>query len=508
MDKIPKYKKSAVTLKISGMFRSEGYHQSKIFARKLWKHHKQYFGEPVVKGFLEVDWISYLSNLQRTVGGQTWAIRHGVVVFVDDVFIGGDEQLFEYYKLTYECRKPSSEAITNVAKQEYLDYLNKTNLLYTYMDFSLDQEYLGTLLFELQVYFLPKTCSRFAFFCDSNNHTSYKGSKVLRVCKNGWFQAGRLNVQSKRTLNDESFCYPHDRRGIISFANSGINTNHIEFFVTLSPSKWMDQRYVAFGRVVEGWDLLRRIENVSCTYESPDKEIVISNCGLANAGFRIKITSALSMKGITVGEPHIDLKTFQDLILDYLMAALFDRLDEAVKRELNADWVAMMVWSTVEPSLRLRQPVEDVGSHPDVPQHCIKELLDELLYEGLARHEITSVVKSIVSLVLNSVEYRSESELAAQDLLNNLVSEIELIIYGPKEGDSSRIKSSLQLPKTSSNILSEGLSNKTSSSKLVSNSGIIMNQSVNSLGVDQSLADYIWGILLNKITIRENKLLG
>ena len=48
---------------------------------------------------------------------------------------------------------------------------------------------------------------------------------------------------------DECFTISHDNRGILGMVNHGRNTNNSQFYITLSPAKWMDKRYVAFGCV-------------------------------------------------------------------------------------------------------------------------------------------------------------------------------------------------------------------------------------------------------------------
>ena len=53
----------------------------------------------------------------------------------------------------------------------------------------------------------------------------------------------------------------HDSEGVLSMANAGPNTGGSQFFVTLAPTSWLDGKHAVFGKVVDGMDTVRAVEN-------------------------------------------------------------------------------------------------------------------------------------------------------------------------------------------------------------------------------------------------------
>lgn len=63
-------------------------------------------------------------------------------------------------------------------------------------------------------------------------------------------------------------------------ANSGKDTNGSQFFITTAITSWLDGRHVVFGEVLEGYDIVDKIQNVPKNYgDKPNVDVVIANSG-------------------------------------------------------------------------------------------------------------------------------------------------------------------------------------------------------------------------------------
>ena len=61
-------------------------------------------------------------------------------------------------------------------------------------------------------------------------------------------------------------------------ANAGPNTNGSQFFITVAETAWLDGKHVVFGKVVDGMDVLKAMEDQGTRTGQTKTEVVLAGC--------------------------------------------------------------------------------------------------------------------------------------------------------------------------------------------------------------------------------------
>jgi peptidyl-prolyl cis-trans isomerase B (cyclophilin B) len=199
-----------------------------------------------------------------------------IILIICIVLIGGTSYIiWKYY----------NEDKSIIKKElEIKDYENIDTQ--PYIDIAIDDVYIGRIKFQLFDEEVPKTCKNFRYLCFKG---LYENSVFHRIIKDFMIQGGDITNGDGTggmsmfgdKFEDENFNLTHNQPGILSMANSGPNTNQSQFFITLKSTPWLDEKHVVFGLVIDGFNIVKKIEELETNKKDrPVKNVKIIKSGL------------------------------------------------------------------------------------------------------------------------------------------------------------------------------------------------------------------------------------
>jgi peptidylprolyl isomerase len=163
-----------------------------------------------------------------------------------------------------------------------------------FFDIKIDGEKQERVVFGLFGDIVPKTSDNFRALCTGEKGIGkrgkplhFKGSIFHRIIPQFMIQGGDF-TDSNGTggesiygskFEDENFKLKHTGPGLLSMANAGKNTNGSQFFITTAKTEWLNGKHVVFGKVLDNYKFIEKVESFGSPSGKPSKKITIVESG-------------------------------------------------------------------------------------------------------------------------------------------------------------------------------------------------------------------------------------
>ncbi|KAH0622206.1 hypothetical protein JD844_024314 [Phrynosoma platyrhinos] len=257
---------------VVGLLTEPSFHMAAHAAEALRRNFPAKIAEPKILPLLQFAWDEYLQEKKKELRGETWEYASNVMCFINGQLLGDEKMLLKWAYDVWDYKDFKPTALYEAITQDFLTkYMRNKKHIFVYLEIAIQEVTVGKLLFEndlVETYHVL-SLSVVQLYSD--------------ICPKTYIHEGRGNGGESiygPIFEDESFAVPHDRRGVLGMVNKGRHSNGSQFYITLQAAPYLNEKYVAFGQVIEGSHVLRELEVIETLNERPVVECKIINCGV------------------------------------------------------------------------------------------------------------------------------------------------------------------------------------------------------------------------------------
>ncbi|KNA08702.1 hypothetical protein SOVF_160300 [Spinacia oleracea] len=171
---------------------------------------------------------------------------------------------------------------------------------HVFLDVSIGGNPVQKIIIELFADVVPKTAENFRVLCTGEKGVGattgkplhFKGSNFHRIIQGFMAQGGDFSKGDGTggesiyggKFADENFKLEHKEAGLLSMANCGRDTNGSQFFIIFKRTPHLDGKHVVFGKVVEGMEVVKKMEQFGTSEGRPTEQVKIVDCGEVSSG--------------------------------------------------------------------------------------------------------------------------------------------------------------------------------------------------------------------------------
>jgi len=182
-------------------------------------------------------------------------------------------------------------ATATVANAAYIDPENVkiTQKVYMNVEFASNNKKGGKIVIGVYGDAMPRVTENFVTLCRNNQ---YAGTTFYRIISDVTVQGGAIgdptgktgqsSLDDKKSFEPDHYDIRHLKEGLVSMARAYDGSVDSRFFIqTARDAGWADDRYAAFGVVLEGMDLVHQMEQEKV---QPPKNAPISPITIVSSG--------------------------------------------------------------------------------------------------------------------------------------------------------------------------------------------------------------------------------